>query len=156
MTRTVEMSVAAGLFLLGLLVAYDSHRVGTGWGAEGPQAGYFPFYVGLILCFAAAWIWLRAFFAGGGDNVRFVSNAQLRMVLAVLVPSILFVAAIYLVGIYVAAALYIGGFMRWQGRYRVVTLAAVSIGVPLLLFFLFEVWFLVPLPKGPLEALFGY
>jgi len=45
----------------------------------------------------------------------------------------------------------------WRiGRYPLWKLAPVSVLVPLALFFMFEVWFLVPLRKGPLEAFFGY
>jgi putative tricarboxylic transport membrane protein len=156
-TRTVEIVVAALLFLLGLIVVRDTYRIGIGWGAEGPQAGYFPFYVGAILCLAAAWVLVQAILADAANaQARFVSTGQLKHVLAVFVPSAVFVAAIYLVGIYLAAALYIGAVMRWQGRYRMLTVVAVSVGVPLFLFFMFEIWFLVPLPKGPIESWFGY
>jgi hypothetical protein len=33
---------------------------------------------------------------------------------------------------------------------------AVALGVPLAFFLVFERWFLVSLPKGPLEAFFGF
>jgi hypothetical protein len=86
----------------------------------------------------------------------FVERAQFRDVLKVLVPAAVFVALIGYIGIYVASALFIGAFMRWLGRFRWRTIAIVSVAVPLALFFLFEIWFLVPLPKGPLEDFLGY
>jgi hypothetical protein len=72
------------------------------------------------------------------------------------IPMLVYVAGIALLGIYVASALLIAFFMIRHGRYRWPLTAAVSLGVPILLFLVFERWFLVPLPKGPLEALVGY
>jgi hypothetical protein len=129
--------------------------VGASWADDGPQAGYFPFYVGLIILISSlanlviAWV-------GRGPRGTFVEYGQLGSVLQVFIPAALFVAAISWIGIYVAAALYITIFMAWLGKYRPWVIAPVAIGVPIALFLLFEVWFLVPLPKGPLEAALGY
>jgi hypothetical protein len=46
--------------------------------------------------------------------------------------------------------------MLWQGKYRILPTLAISVGIPVVLFLVFELWFLVPLPKGPLERLIGY
>ncbi len=59
-------------------------------------------------------------------------------------------------GIYVASAIFIFAFMLLVGRERLVRALCVSIAVPLVLFLMFEVWFLVPLPKGPFELWLGY
>jgi putative tricarboxylic transport membrane protein len=155
-TRTMEIVVAALLLLLALVVMYDSHRVGSGWADDGPQAGYFPFYVGLILAAASAWTLMRLLFAGKGDGHVFVTHRKLRLVLSVFIPSAIYVAAIYFIGIYVSSALFIGGFMYWHGRFSWPKIILVSVIVPVSMFLMFEVWFLVPLPKGPLEALIGY
>jgi len=77
-------------------------------------------------------------------------------VLVVLVPTIVFVLAIKFLGIYVASALFIAAFMRAMDRFSWLKTIVVSIGVSAMLFWLFELQFLVPLPKGPLEAMFGY
>ncbi len=155
-TKMVEIAVAAGILLLGLVVMIDSSRVGSSWADDGPQAGYFPFYVGLILCFASIWtLWRTLFFAKTGVVV-FVSHEKLRLVLSVFIPSMIYVGAIYFIGIYVASALFIGAFMYWHGRFPWVKIVPVSLLVPVSVFLLFEIWFLVPLPKGPFEALIGY
>jgi len=86
----------------------------------------------------------------------FVSLEALMPVLQVLVPTILYVVGVATIGIYVSSALYIALFMIWQGKFRWWLAALVAIGVPVALFLLFEVWFLIPLPKGPLEHLLGY
>lgn len=154
--KIVEAIVAVAILLLGLLVIVDSRRVGAGWADDGPQAGYFPFYIGVLLCLASAWTLVRALAAGKSGAGVFVSRKKFQLVLAVLIPSAVYVGAIYVIGIYSASAIFIGAFMYWHGRFRWTRIVPVSLSVPVAMFLLFEVWFLVPLPKGPLEALIGY
>lgn len=154
--RAVEIGTAIFTLLLGAIVIYDSRRVGAGWAPDGPQAGYFPYYIGIILCMSSAWTLWRALFSPKDFTGVFVSHQKLRLVLSVFVPSVVYVAAIYFIGIYVASALFIGGFMYWHGKFGWPKIILVSASVPVAMFFLFEIWFLVPLPKGPLEALIGY
>ena len=151
-TRTLELAVAALLFLLGAVVIYDSVRVGARWAEDGPQAGYFPFYVGLLVCVTTAVVFFRALGDKGRAAKAFVTRGAFRQVLWMLVPSIVYVGLIKPLGIYVASTLFIGFFMRQLGRYPWLKVAAVAIGVSVVFFLLFEVWFKVPLPKGPLEA----
>ena len=79
--RAVELTVAALFFVLGAIVAWDSYRIGTSWGDEGPQAGYFPFYIGLIICFSTTLIFVRALWAKAKSHESFVSRGQLKMVM---------------------------------------------------------------------------
>src|SRR3990172_4110164 len=155
-TKAVEIAVAAIIFGLGLVVIFDSRRVGAGWADDGPQAGYFPFYIGLVLCVASAWTLLRAVFSEHAAAGVFVSRKKLRLVMSVLIPSVVYVVATYFIGIYVASTIFIGAFMYWHGRFPWIKIIPVSLIVPVSMFLLFELWFLVPLPKGPLEALIGY
>jgi len=153
---SVEVVVALLFVGLGVLVMADSLRVGAGWADDGPQAGYFPFYVGALMTVAGAanaFLAVRRRWLGSGP---FVSRAGLGHVLHVLVPTAIFAALIGFVGLYVAAAIFIGWFMVRHGRFRWYGALAVALGVPLVLFLVFERWFLVPLPKGPLEAMLGY
>lgn len=153
--RTMEIAVGAILFVLGMILIIDANRLGTGWGDDGPKSGYFPFYIGLILCFSAAVSVFQAVRAkGAGDD--FVEKGQARLIMAVLIPTIVYTIAISLVGIYVASLLFITGFMLWQGKFSWLKSVAISALVVVALWLMFEVWFKVPLPKGPLEALFGY
>ena len=156
--RTWEV-VVAGLFLaVGALVVYESRRLGSQWGSDGPQAGYFPFYVGSLICIASIINLYGAITKP--DRGAFVQWGQLRMILTVLLPSIVYVALIVnpwqSLGIYVASALFIAFFMRLLGKYGWGKIAAVSVGTMFVFFLMFEVWFKVPLPKGPLEAAFGF
>jgi putative tricarboxylic transport membrane protein len=154
--RSMEIIVA--LLLLGgaSIVIYDSIRLGFGWReGEGPAPGYFPFWVAVVLGVSSL-VNLVSAVRGEGRGEVFVSLRPFGRVLAVLVPSLIYVGLIQYLGIYVASAIFMFGFMIVIGRENPFKALLVSIGVPIALFFMFEKWFLVPLPKGPLEAWLGY
>jgi hypothetical protein len=154
-TRWVELGVGLALMLLALVVITDSLRVGAGWADDGPKAGYFPFYIGLTLLGASAWTVITQLRRWQRIEV-FAERSQLRSVAAVMGPMVVHVVLIKFIGLYVASALLIGWFMHRHGQHRLATKLVVPVGVPLVVFVVFERWFLVPLPKGSLEALFGY
>jgi hypothetical protein len=156
-TRWVEVVVALLIMVGGAVVIMDSLRVGIAWADDGPRAGYFPFFIGCILVLTAGWIGGRTLVAWRKlEDKTFVTHRELRPVFSMLLPTIGYVVLIYLIGLYVASAIYIAGFMLWQGKFGPVPALSAAIGVPVALFLLFEVWFLVPLPKGPVEHLLGY
>ena len=130
-------------------------RLGARWAEDGPQAGYFPFYVGLLVCLSALINFAMALVNRKDAGRDFVELDKLKLVLAVLVPAAIYVAVISWVGIYVASVVFIAFFMRWLGKYAWWKTAVVSVGTMVVFFLIFEVWFLVPLPKGPLENLLG-
>lgn len=160
-TRTVDIVVAIMFFALGALVMWDSKRLGSSWGSDGPEAGYFPFYIGAILCIAAIVNAVDAMRAEDGRGKSFVSVAALKMVFSVLLPTIVYVLFIGGVGpipglgIYVPSVIFIAAFMMWLGKYKWLMSLTVSVGVVIVFFLMFEIWFKVPLPKGPLEAALG-
>ena len=154
--RTADIAVALVLIAVGAAVIADSLRLGIGWSDSGPQSGYFPFYIGVLIVLSSLGTIGVALFGRRRAREVFVERDQLVRVLKVLVPSAVFVAAIGFIGIYVATAIFIAAFMLWLGRFRWYTVTAVSVVVPVALFLLFEIWFLVPLPKGPLERALGY
>lgn len=153
--RSVEIGVAAAVALFALIIIWGSIQAGIGWGAEGPKAGFFPFYVGLLILLSTA-INFAQIMRAPSEGGLFADWGQLRQVLSVLVPTTIYVALVPWIGIYVASVLLIAVFMKWLGRYGWGMVAAVSIGVPLVTFVVFEKWFLVPLPKGPLETALGF
>ena len=157
-TRGVEIAVAILIFALGALVVFDSYRLGSKWGSDGPESGYFPFYIGLLLCLASAVIFAGAIARSARRGEIFVSWEPLKLVLIVLVPALVYVGAVQLIGLYVASAIYITAFMIWLGRYSILRSVLVGFGVSAAFFVMFEVWFKVPLFKGewnPLSFL-GY
>lgn len=154
--KTAELAVAAGFFIFGAIVVYDSLRLGMRWIADGPEPGYFPFYLGVIICIASAITFIFALRLPEAKNTTFVETGQLRLVLSVLIPSMVYVALVGWLGIYVSAVLFIALFMRWLGEYPWWKVAAVSFGTSIVFFLIFERWFLVPLPKGPVETWLGF
>jgi putative tricarboxylic transport membrane protein len=153
--RSVEIGVAAFMALLALIGVYGGIKVGIGWGDEGPRAGFFPFYVSIIVLIACAINIIMAITASWQGKV-FAEWGQLRQVMSVLLPTIIYVGLVPYIGIYVASALLIAFFMRWFGGYDWHIVVPVAAVVPILTFLMFEMWFLVPLPKGPLERFLGY
>jgi hypothetical protein len=158
-TRVVEVAVALVFLALGGLVVYDSLRLGIRWVGDGPEAGYFPFYIGFIICVAALVTLAQAAFGKAASRGSiFVEWRPLRQVLAVLIPAALYVLGVELIGIYVSAAIYIAAFMIWLGKYKWPRSVIIGVAVSTLMFFMFEVWFKVPLYKGTYNplAFLGY
>lgn len=153
--RTVEIGVAAVIFIFGAVVVFDSYRIGARWGDDGPQAGYFPFFIGILLCLSGGVILLRAFRNAALAAESFVERAQLKLIFTVLIPTVVYVGFIASLGFYVASILFVAYFMRRIGKYSWLMAALVSVGISVAFFLTFEIWFAVPLPKGPLEAALG-
>lgn len=154
--QSVELIVAVAIFLVGGVMMMDGYRIGMGWADDGPKAGYFPFRTGAIICISSVVVFLRAIFANRRNDELFVSWGSFKQVLCVLIPAFFYVLATQFIGIYVASALFIGGFMRVMANFNWFKVISVSIGITVMLFWMFEIQFMVPLPKGPLESLFGY
>jgi hypothetical protein len=153
--RGGELIAALVLLALGAAVVVDSLRLGRGWGDAGPQDGCFPFYVGLLICGASLVNAVRALGLRGPRNPVLIESRAAWLVLCVLVPTALYAASIGWLGIYVASALFVGLFMRCLGSYASWQAAAVGTANSVFFFAIFERWFQVPLPKGPLEAWLG-
>lgn len=151
--RWTEVSVAAIIALLGLITILGSLKVGIGWGSEGPKSGFFPFYVGVAIILGSAVNMAQAY--ADRSTGKFAEWSQLRQVMSVVIPTLVYVLVIPYSGIYLASAVLITGFMMWLGHYKAPLALAVGIGVPFVLFLMFERWFLVPLPKGPIEVMLG-
>ena len=150
---TAEIGVALLLFLFGSTVVYDSHRLGSSWGSDGPQSGYFPFYIGTLICLSSLATLAQALYAqwrgrqeefsaaAAAQRKPFVTWVPFKRVLAVLIPSIVFVVFVQFIGIYVASAVYIALFMVWLGKYSWLKSVTVGVAVSISIFLLFEIWF---------------
>jgi putative tricarboxylic transport membrane protein len=154
MIRTADLITASVLMLLGAIVVFDSLRLGIGWGTDGPKSGFFPFWLGVILLATCLVIVVQAI--RRAEHKPFVTRERLGPVLKVLWPATALVVLMQFVGLYVASALYIGFYMRWIGRHSWLACVALAVGIPVATFLVFERWFLVPMPKGPLEAWLGF
>ena len=151
--KLVEAGVTLLIALFGVIVIVGSLKAGINWGAEGPRAGFFPFYIGIFIVASSAinlWNELREH-----DDRLFAEWGQLRQVMSVVVPTAIYVGAMPFTGLYIASIVFIAWFMRWLGKYPWVTVLAVALGMPIITYFIFERWFMVPLPKGPVEEWLG-
>ncbi len=150
--RVVECVFALLLAVFAVAVLWDSYGRGAGW-SGGPQSGFFPARLAWLLLAASTVVFIQGLRAP--DSI-FITWAQLKQLLIVLAALIVYVIAIGYLGIYVASAFFLGGFMVAFGSFRWWSVIAASVLIPAVTFWVFEVQFEVPLPKGPLEAMLGY
>ena len=155
-THTVDITVSLVLMALALTLGYDNWRTGIAWDSTGPQAGYFPFYLSVILAGASLYGLVAALLSRKEASETFVTRAQLRRVMAVFVPTLLFCLATQYLGLYVASFLLIAAFMRMVGRIALWKSLLTAFLFTAVMFVTFDIAFDVIMPKGPLEAAFGY
>jgi putative tricarboxylic transport membrane protein len=163
--RAADLITTSVLLLVGGVVIVDAVRLGIGWGTEGPVSGFFPFWLAVLLVGCCAGVLVQTLRRDAGRP--FVTRERLKPVLTMFAPALGFVilttgvtvfdiTLLPALGLYVASALYLAVSMRWLGHHRWLTVAVLAIGLPLVTFFIFERWFLVPMPKGLLEAWLGF
>jgi hypothetical protein len=148
--KSVEVGVALLVMAFGIIAIAGSVSVGIGWGAEGPRAGFFPFYIGVAIVISGVvnlWNAVRPDAPGG----IFAEWSQLWQVMLVVIPATIYAFAVGFIGIYISSAIFIAWFMRWLGKYNWAMVAPVAIGMPIIVYIVFEKYFLVALPKGPIE-----
>jgi putative tricarboxylic transport membrane protein len=154
--RTMNMAVSLALMAVATVVMVSSYRLGSGWAKDvGPDSGYFPFYISLFMFIASGATLIQHLFTRSSEG-SFIAGGELVMVLSILIPMTIFVVLSLYIGIYISTFLFITFFMTWHGRYSLYKTVPIALFVPVALFIIFEIWFLVPLPKGPFEAWLGY
>ena len=154
--RSVDVLVSLLLMALAATLGYDNWRTGIAWDSTGPQPGYFPFYLSVILGLASLYGLAVAYLSRQEAAETFVTRAQAKRVMAVFVPTLLFCLATQFLGLYVASFLLIAGFMRFVGRIALWKSLLTALVFTAAMFVTFDIAFDVIMPKGPLEAAFGY
>jgi hypothetical protein len=158
-TLTVDIWAMIILACFAAVMAWDNYRTGMGWSEDGPDPGYFPFYLSVILILASVYGVIKSLGerrkAAGSAEV-FVTRDQFKRVMLVFLPSVAFCVAMQWLGLYVASFLLTAGFMIFVGKLSVWKSLLTALIFSLAMFFIFEIKFDVIMPKGPLEALFGY
>lgn len=158
-----EVATAAGTAALGIAAIVGAMELGYGWAESGPESGYFPFYVGLLLIGASLWNLCAAFIAhraAHADPAReieepFLDGERVSRLGRFLVAMFAFVLGSVFLGIYLGSAGYIAWNAWRQGGYRPWVALAIGAGFSIALYVIFEVIFLMPLLKGPIEPLLG-
>ena len=153
-TKTADILVAAILLVFALIVGFDSIRLGAGWGMEGPKAGFFP-VVMAVIAVAGCIVIIRQAMKGTSSvkgSKPFVPAGGMKPVLTVFIPACGMVLLTEVVGLYIAAMIYLAGYIRVVGGYRWRTVLLISIPIPLIFYWVFEKVFLIPLPMGMIGA----
>ena len=154
--RSVDIAVSLMLLAFALLFGWDSWRIGAFWASDGPQSGYFPFYLSVMMGAASVYGITTALLARDAAGEPFMTRDQFRRVMQVFVPTLAFCVFTQFLGLYVASFLLVAGFMWWIGRIPLWVSVVTSFLFTAVMFATFEVAFNVIMPKGPLEAAFGY
>ena len=154
-TGTIEIIVSLLLLALAVTLGYDNWRTGISWDATGPEPGYFPFYLCVILAGGSLYGLVAALLARRAGSEPFVTRAQAGRVMAVFVPTLLFCVVTQVLGLYVASSLLVAGFMRLIGKIALWKSLLTALAFTAIMFVTFDVAFDVIMPKGPLEAAFG-
>jgi len=154
--RIVDVTVSMLLLALAATLGYDNWRTGISWDSTGPEAGYFPFYLSVILAGASLYGLVVAFLSRKDASETFVTRSQLWRVMAVFVPTFLFCLVTQFLGLYVASFFLIAGFMRFVGKIALWKSLLTAFLFTAIMFVTFDIAFDVIMPKGPLEAAFGY
>ena len=155
-TRTVDIVVSLLLLALAALLAFDNWRTGMSWDSTGPQAGYFPFYLSIVLAAACLYGLVKEFIARRQASDTFVTLDQFRRVVQVFIPTLLFCVLMQWLGLYVASFLLVAGFMKIIGRIPAWKALLTALVFSVAMYVTFDIAFDVIMPKGPLEALFGH
>ena len=153
--RVVDVTVLLLLLVLAATLGFDNWRTGIAWDSTGPQAGYFPFYLSVILGGACLYGIVATLLARGAPSETFVTRAQLRRVMAVFVPTLLFCLAMQFLGLYVASFLLISAFMRIVGKIALWKSLLTAFVFTAIMFVTFDIAFDVIMPKGPIERALG-
>lgn len=149
--RIVEVAVALLTLAFGAVILIGSLQVGINWGVEGPRPGFFPFYIALFIIVGSVYNLVQTVALNGIRDGVFSTWEQLRRVMSVVIPATAYVALVPYLGMYVSSMLLIGIFMMWLGQYSAWKTLPVAIGVPVVTYIIFETYFQIALPKGPIE-----
>ena len=152
--RSLELGTAATLGLFAATVIAGALQLDTGWGATGPQAGYVPLRLGILLLVVSLLLLWQA--ARGDAGGSFATREELGRSLALLLPTLAMVVAMPWLGTYLTAAAFLAFMARRHGGLRWSRALALATGIAVLFFLIFELWFGVPLAKGPIENWLGY
>ncbi len=148
--RKADIIVAFFFVAVGIIVIVDSVRLGFQWESSGPESGFFPFYLGVGTLICSAVVLFKGFkeFKKKGAGERLIPAGALKPILWVLIPSAVMIILTEFVGLHIAAAAFLAFYMRAVGKIGWVTVALVSILLPISLYVVFDRLFLIPLPTG--------
>ena len=156
--RALEVSTAGLTGIFGVAVVVSSIDNGIGWSSAGVDAGTFPFLTGVVIVLGSLYNLAQG--ALGRDSLArvavAVTSSELGRVAGLFVPAAIFVAAIPILGMYLASAGYVFAVLALPKRRSVLHALVIAVVTPVALYVVFERLFQVSLPHGALAAALGY
>lgn len=151
--RSLETATALITGAFGAAVVVSSLDNGIGWSAAGVEAGTFPFIVGLIIfggsLFNLVQGWLHS-------RAIVLQPSELKRLGNLFIPAAIYVAAIPLIGMYLASAIYVFVAIAKHKRGAFVFSGFAAIGTAAALYLIFELTFQISLPRGALGDVMGF
>ncbi|KWV52936.1 tripartite tricarboxylate transporter TctB [Bradyrhizobium macuxiense] len=156
--RALEFATAILTGSFGVAVVIQSLDNGIGWSSAGVDPGTFPFLTGIVIVAGSLYNLVRgALPAMSPANVPIaITSVELRRLAGLFVPAAIFVAAIPLLGIYIASALYVFAVLAIPQHRSILWSIAIAAATSLALYVVFERMFQVELPHGWLTAALGF
>jgi hypothetical protein len=156
--RALELSTASLTGSFGVAVAVSSLDNGIGWSSGGVDAGTFPFLTGVVIVLGSLFnLGQGALGRGTLARVRVaITRAEMRRLAGLFVPAAMFVAAIPMVGMYLASAGYVFAVLALPKRQSILHALLIAVATSLALYVIFERMFQVSLPHGAFAAAFGF
>jgi len=145
--KTVEISVAVLLLALGALIFYESLKLGAGWGFSGPQPGFFPMVLTVLVLVGGGVVLFMAFRQTSTETFFEVSDEVVDL-LKVGLPVLASVALLRPLGIYFVSGLYLGFFMIYYGKYKWWQALIGAVLLPLILWLLLNQAFNLAMPRS--------
>lgn len=116
-TRSVDAAASLVFLALAAGVAFEGVRLGAGWDQRGPEPGFFPFWLAILMGFGAAASFLQAL-RSRRTTPFFETRQEVADLLRAGAPLAAAVIAIPWLGLYVTTFVYVWLFAWWYGEFR--------------------------------------
>jgi putative tricarboxylic transport membrane protein len=148
--RAVEVATVVVLIALGVLLLWESLRLGPGWGEQGPQPGFFPFVLTIMMLIGTLGVLYVNAYRHPDTRPFFEVSEEVSDLLKVGIPIAVAVFAIRWLGLYATSGVYLAFFMAWYGKFRWWQAILGGILLPLSLWLLLRWGFNIPMPMSVL------
>ena len=159
--QRADRIVAIGLIFVSLGVAWKATELPVGiLPKEGPGGGFLPFWLSLGIAAVSLMVLIQSLLSSRRDKSDtagagvFMSREGLGDLMRVGLPGMIMILLIGVISVYFSAALFIFYCLFLVGGHNLKTSLGVSIGVPVVVYYIFEKFLIIPLPKGYAEFLF--
>ena len=151
--RSVELLMAVALALLSVGIMIKATDGLSIWWVPGtgPGSGVWPFWLSammLVSCLVIIVRWFLGVTPQSRSREPFMDVHGATVVGITVSALFMLILGMYLIGIYFSMILFLIFYLRVLGRHTWVLSAALTIGIPVFVFFLFEYALTIPLPKG--------